>query len=131
VSTDDLRRVLAEVEGKKPTQRAMAAINHLEKDEATLEDVAERYGYTAGWLSRWLDRLERLEEEPFEEVVYGKKGMEKNLNSQNNSTNSPLKLSIIHPKKAELMRPRGLFQWLVIISRRNLRLSIVSVMSVG
>ncbi|WP_234403471.1 IS630 family transposase [Halarchaeum acidiphilum] len=70
VSTDDLRQVLAEVEGKKPTQRVMAAINYLEEDEATLEDVAERYGYTAGWLSRWLDRLERLADEPFEEVVY-------------------------------------------------------------
>ncbi len=70
VSTDDLRQVLAEVEGKKPTQRVMAAINSLEEDEATMEDVAERYGYTAGWLSRWLDRLERLADEPFEEVVY-------------------------------------------------------------
>ena len=48
VSTDDLRQVLAEVEGKKSTQRVMAAINYLEEDEATLEDVAERYGYTAG-----------------------------------------------------------------------------------
>ena len=57
VTTDDLRQILAEVEGKKPTQRVMAAINYLEEDEATLEDVAERYGYTAGWLSRWLDRL--------------------------------------------------------------------------
>ena len=60
VSTDDLRQVLAKIEGKKPTQRVMAAINYFEEDEATLEDVAERYGYTAGWLSRWLDRLERL-----------------------------------------------------------------------
>jgi hypothetical protein len=39
---------LAEVEGKKPTQRVMAAINYLNEDQATLEDVAERYGYTAG-----------------------------------------------------------------------------------
>lgn len=70
VSTDDLRQVLAEVEGKKPTQRIMAAINYLEEDDATLEEIAERYGYTAGWLSRWLDRLERLADEPFEEVVY-------------------------------------------------------------
>ncbi|RXK46159.1 IS630 family transposase [Halorientalis pallida] len=70
VSTEDLRQVLAEVEGKKPTQRVMATINYLEEDEATLEDVAERYGYAAGWLSRWLDRLERLADEPFEEVVY-------------------------------------------------------------
>jgi transposase len=70
VSIDDLRQVLAEVEGKKPTQRIMAAINYLEEDDATLEEVANRYGYTAGWLSRWLDRLERLADEPFEEVVY-------------------------------------------------------------
>ncbi len=64
MSTDNLRQVLAEVEGKKPTQRVMAAINCLEEDEVTF------YGYTAGWLSRWLDRLERLADEPFEEVVY-------------------------------------------------------------
>ncbi len=30
----------------------MAAINYIEEDGATLEEVAERYGYTAGWLSR-------------------------------------------------------------------------------
>ncbi len=70
VSTEDLRQALAEVEGKKPSQRLMAAINYLEEDGATLQEVAERYGYTAGWLSRWLDRLERLADEPFEEVVY-------------------------------------------------------------
>jgi transposase len=70
VSTEDLRDALAEVEGKKPTQRLMAAINYLEEDDATMTEVAERYGYTAGWLSRWLDRLERLADEPFEEVVY-------------------------------------------------------------
>jgi transposase len=70
VSTEDLRQVLAEVDDKKPTQRLMAAINYLEEDDATLQEVAQRYGYTAGWLSRWLDRLERLADEPFEEVVY-------------------------------------------------------------
>ena len=60
VSTDDLRQVLAEVKGKKPTQRLMAAINYLKGDDLTQKEVAERYGYTGGWLSRWLDRLERL-----------------------------------------------------------------------
>jgi len=68
VSTDDLRPVLTEAKEKKPTQRVMAAINYLEEDEATLEDVVERY--TAGWLSRWLDRLGWLADEPFEKVVY-------------------------------------------------------------
>ena len=70
VSTDELRQALAEVDGKKPTQRLMAAINYLEDDDLTQKEVAERYGYTGGWLSRWLDRLERLADEPFEEVVY-------------------------------------------------------------
>ena len=48
VSTDDLRQVLAEVEGKKPTQRLMAAINYFEDDDLTQKEVAERYGYTGG-----------------------------------------------------------------------------------
>lgn len=72
VSSEDLRDVLAEVEGKKPTQRLMAAINYLEEDDATMEEIAQRYGYTSGWLSRWLTRLERLDSEPFEAVVYDK-----------------------------------------------------------
>ena len=70
VSTDDLREVLAEVEGKKPTQRLMAAINYLEEDDAVMAEVAGRYGYTGPWLSGWLDRFERLADEPFEQVVY-------------------------------------------------------------
>ena len=48
VSTDDLRQILTEVEGKKPTQRLMAAINYLEDDDLTQKEVAERYGYTGG-----------------------------------------------------------------------------------
>ena len=60
ISADDLRQDLAEVEVKKPTQRLMATIDSLEDDDLTQKDVAERYGYTGGWLSRWLDRLERL-----------------------------------------------------------------------
>ena len=35
VSTDKLRQALAEVDGKKPTQRLMAAINYLEDDDLT------------------------------------------------------------------------------------------------
>ena len=37
VSTDELRQVLTEVEGKKPTQRLMAAINYLEDDDLNPE----------------------------------------------------------------------------------------------
>lgn len=70
VTTEDLRECLAEVEGKKPTQRLMAAINYLEEDDATMAEVAKRYGYTGPWLSQWLDRLDRLADEPVEQVVY-------------------------------------------------------------
>ncbi|EMA48460.1 transposase (ISHnew96) [Halococcus thailandensis JCM 13552] len=35
VATDDLRQGLAEVTGKKPAQRLMAAINYLEDDDLT------------------------------------------------------------------------------------------------
>jgi transposase len=41
-----------------------------EEDDATLEEFAERYRYTADWVSRWLDRLEWLADEPFKDVVY-------------------------------------------------------------
>jgi transposase len=69
-TTDDLRDALAEIEGKKPTQRLMAVINYLEEDDATMAAVAERYGYSGPWLSQWLDRLDRLADEPVEQVVY-------------------------------------------------------------
>jgi transposase len=69
-SIEDLRDALAKVEGKKPTQRLMATINYLEEDGATMAAVAERYGYTGPWLSGWLDRLDRLADEPVEQVVY-------------------------------------------------------------
>lgn len=54
---DDLREALAEVEDKKPTQRLMAVINYLEEDSATMAEVAERYGYTGPWLSRWVEQV--------------------------------------------------------------------------
>ena len=67
---DDLRDALAEVEDKKPTQRLMAVINYVEEDDATMAEVAERYGYTGPWLSRWVGRLDRLADEPVEQVAY-------------------------------------------------------------
>jgi transposase len=70
VTVDDLRRVLAEVDEKRPTERLMAVINYVEEDNASMAEVAERYGYSPGWVSQWMDRLERLADEPFEAVVY-------------------------------------------------------------
>ena len=48
----------------------MAAIAYKEFDDVTQEDAAELYGYSEGWASKWFNRLERLETEPFEAVVY-------------------------------------------------------------
>jgi hypothetical protein len=46
----------------------MAAINYREEDDATMQEIGQRYGYTAGWLSHWLNRIERLVGEQFESV---------------------------------------------------------------
>ena len=70
VSTDHLRQVLAEVDDAAATERLMAAITYKEIDEITQEDAAELYGYSEGWASKWFNRLERLADESFEEVVY-------------------------------------------------------------
>ena len=66
---DDLRDALMEVRDK-PTQRLMAVINYIEEDDTTMAEVAERYGYTGSWMSKWVSRLDRLADEPVEQVVY-------------------------------------------------------------
>ena len=70
VSTERLREVLAEVDDAAASQRLMAAITYKEIDDVSQADAAELYGYSEGWASKWFNRLERLETEPFEAVVY-------------------------------------------------------------
>ena len=70
VSADDLRRVLAEVDDADAAKRVMAAIAYKEIDDLTQEGAASLYGFSSGWASKWFNRLERLETEPFEDVVY-------------------------------------------------------------
>jgi transposase len=70
VSPEELRTVLAAVEGKDATRRVMVALNYVSEDGVTQAELAERYGMSVGWVSRWLTRLERLADEPFEAVVY-------------------------------------------------------------
>jgi transposase len=70
VSAEDLRQILAEVEDGDATQRLMAAITYKEIDELTQNEAADFYGFSSGWASKWFRRLERLETEPFEDVVY-------------------------------------------------------------
>jgi transposase len=68
VTADDLRRILAEVEGKRATQRVMIGLNY--KSGLTQRRLAEMYGVTEKTIYNWLSRLDRLADEPVEEVVY-------------------------------------------------------------
>jgi transposase len=65
---DDLRDALIEV-GDKPTQRLMAVINYLEEDDISMGEIAERYGFSGSWMSKWVKRLDRLADEPAQKVV--------------------------------------------------------------
>jgi transposase len=68
ITTDDLRQILAEVEGKVPAQRVTIGIHY--KEGVSQTTLAERYGVHRNTIGNWLARLERLADEPFEEVVY-------------------------------------------------------------
>ena len=68
VSADDLRQILAEVEGKQATQRVTVGINY--KEGVSQTELAEWYDISRMTIYNWLTRLERLADEPFEEVVY-------------------------------------------------------------
>lgn len=131
VSTDDLRQVLAEVERKKPAQRLMVAINYLEADDLTQKEVAERYGYTGGWLSRWLDRLERLADEPFEQVVTTNHDQVDQPSFLTRSMSGSSRLFTNHPKKSVLTRPRGLSRSQVSTSPKSSTPTTATVTSGG
>jgi transposase len=61
---------LAEVDDADATERLMAAITYKEINDLTQKEAADLYGFSSSWASKWFTRLERLEEEPFEDVVY-------------------------------------------------------------
>jgi transposase len=68
VTVDELHEILADVDEKKPVQRVLAGIAY--KDGATQKKIAERHDVHPNTVRNWLIRLERLEKEPFESVVY-------------------------------------------------------------
>ena len=70
ISTEDLRQILAEVDDGAAVQRLMVAITYKEINDLTQKAAAELYGFSESWASKWFNRLERLETEPFEDVVY-------------------------------------------------------------
>ena len=68
VSSDDLKEHLGQVEGKRPTLRLVVGINYTEG--VSQSEIASWYGVSRTTIHNWLNRLERLREEPLEEVVY-------------------------------------------------------------
>lgn len=56
ISVEDLQRALDEVQGKKPTQRLLAAIAY--KNGVTQTELAEWYGVQRRTIYSWLKRLE-------------------------------------------------------------------------
>ncbi len=68
VSADELREYLDEVEQKRPALRLVVGINY--KEGVTQSDLAEWYGVSRTTIHNWLNRLERLETEPFEDVIF-------------------------------------------------------------
>ena len=70
VSVEYLREILAEVDDADATKRLMVAITCKEIDELSQTDAAALYGFSSSWASKWFTRLERLADEPFEEVIY-------------------------------------------------------------
>ncbi len=70
ISADHLREVLSQIDDGDATIRVVAALLFVEVDEFSQNRVAEMLGFSSGWSSEWFRRLERLAEEPFEDVVY-------------------------------------------------------------
>jgi transposase len=68
VSVESLHRILTEVDDKRAVQRLLAGIAY--KDGVSQTKIARRHDVHPNTVRNWLRRLERLEDEPFEAVVY-------------------------------------------------------------
>lgn len=68
VSAGELREHLATVEGRRATLRLVVGINY--KEGVPQSTLADWYGVSRTTVHHWLDRLERLETEPVEDVIY-------------------------------------------------------------
>lgn len=68
LTSEDLRECLDQVDGKTATLRIVVGINY--KNNVTQSELADWYGVTRTTIHNWLDRLERLEDEPLEDVIY-------------------------------------------------------------
>lgn len=68
VSMTGLHRALETVEGRTPTLRVVVAINY--KRGVSPTALAEWYDLSRTTVYHWLERLERLADEPVADVVY-------------------------------------------------------------
>lgn len=68
VTADELREHLDVVEEKRATLRLIVGINY--KEGVTQSELANWYGISRTTVHNWLNRLERLENEPVEDVIY-------------------------------------------------------------
>lgn len=82
LSADELRGYLAEVDDKQPSLRLIAGINYKEGIAATT--IADWYDISTSTVHNWLNRLERLEDEPMEAVIHDapRSGRPKKLSSE-------------------------------------------------
>ena len=68
ISADQLREHLDEVESKRPTLRLVAGINY--KEGVSASTIAEWYDVSVSTVHNWLNRLERLADEPVDDVLH-------------------------------------------------------------
>lgn len=69
IPADYLRELLATVDDADAAKRLMVALTYKEIDGMSQNRAAAIYGFSSGWASRWFNRLERLADEPFEDVL--------------------------------------------------------------
>lgn len=70
ISTEQLCEILTEVETERAAKRVKVGLRYKQNEEITVTELAEDCNMSVGWVSRWLRRLERLNDEPFEVVIY-------------------------------------------------------------
>lgn len=68
VSADELREYLDDVTEKRPALRLVVGINY--KEGVSQSALADWYAISRTTVHNWLNRLERLADEPFEDVIY-------------------------------------------------------------
>lgn len=67
MNSDDLRQALETVNDEDMTLRITAVLNYVET-EASQAEVADRYGKSASWLSRWYNKFSELSNNSIEDV---------------------------------------------------------------